>query len=137
MKAAFMAIKKEPVDARKVSWRFTSAALPVSKLYNTKDLKTKIADETLKERDRLQAARQGFLQVRAAGEFQEYARRVDGDAIAFVAPGAQQIDHSFKRAPSGAHALDGHDLGLDGKDRLDLQRRAEPRLSARDPPPAA
>jgi hypothetical protein len=57
MKEGFEAIKKEAVDASKVSWRFTSAALPLSKLYNTKDLKAKVADETLKEPDRLRAAR--------------------------------------------------------------------------------
>lgn len=50
-------LKKEPVDANKVSWRFTTALLPLSKLYNTKELKAKVADETLKEADRLRAAR--------------------------------------------------------------------------------
>jgi hypothetical protein len=57
MKDAYATIKKGPIDAGTVSWRFTTAALPVSKLYSTKDLKTKIADETLKEKDRLAAAR--------------------------------------------------------------------------------
>ncbi len=57
MKGAYESIKKEPVDAAKVSWRFTSAALPVSKLYNTKDLKAKVADEKLKDAERLKTAR--------------------------------------------------------------------------------
>ena len=57
MKEAFESVKKEPINAAKVSWRFTTAALPVSKLYGTKDLEPKVADETLKEKDRLAAAR--------------------------------------------------------------------------------
>jgi hypothetical protein len=57
MKEGYESIKKEPIDASKVSWRFTSAALPLSKLYNAKDLKAKVVDESLKEPDRLRAAR--------------------------------------------------------------------------------
>ncbi len=57
MKDGYDAAKKETIDASKVSWRVVSAALPVSKLYNTKELKTKVADEKLKELDRLRAAR--------------------------------------------------------------------------------
>lgn len=57
MKDGYAALKKEPVNSSKVEWRVHSAALPVSKLYNTKDLKTKVADEKLKEIDRLRAAR--------------------------------------------------------------------------------
>src|SRR6185436_8871098 len=41
MKEAYDAQKKEPIDADKVSWRFTSAALPVNPIYITKDLKLK------------------------------------------------------------------------------------------------
>ena len=43
----------------------------------------------------------------------------------------------LERAPPGAHALDRDDLGLDREDRLDPQRRADPRLRAADPPAAA
>lgn len=57
MKAAYESIKKEKVDSSKVSWRVLPTALPVSKLYNTKDLKVKIADEKLKELDRMRYAR--------------------------------------------------------------------------------
>jgi hypothetical protein len=57
MKEAYESVKKEPVDASKVSWRFTTARLPLSKLYNTKDLKVKIADDALKDPERLRAAR--------------------------------------------------------------------------------
>lgn len=57
MKDAYAALKKEPIDAGKIEWRVNPVALPVSKLYNTKDLKTKIADEKIKELDRLRYAR--------------------------------------------------------------------------------
>ena len=66
MKDAYAAIKKEPIDASKVSWRFTTAALPVSKLYNTKELKAKVADDSVKEKDRLAAARNLHLERAAA-----------------------------------------------------------------------
>lgn len=57
MKDAFASLKKESIDASKIDWRVKPVALPVSKLYNTKDLKTKIADEKMKELDRLRLAR--------------------------------------------------------------------------------
>lgn len=57
MKAAYNSFKKEPVNASKVSWRVTSAALPLSKLYKTKELRAKVADEKLKPLDRMRLAR--------------------------------------------------------------------------------
>ncbi|MSQ94529.1 MAG: hypothetical protein EXR98_08225 [Gemmataceae bacterium] len=63
MKEGYEGSKKQPIDASKVSWRVVSPALPVSKLYNTKDLKAKVADETLKDPDRLRAAR-GYVWAR-------------------------------------------------------------------------
>jgi hypothetical protein len=57
MKEAFESIKKEPVDASKMSWRVQATALPLSKLYNSKDLEAKLVDEKLKDADRLRAAR--------------------------------------------------------------------------------
>ena len=39
--------------------------------------------------------------------------------------------------PDGAHALDRRDLAVDGEDRLDLQRAAEPGLRGADAPAAA
>src|SRR4029077_1471752 len=41
-------------------------------------------------------------------------------------------DHPLERAARGSHALDGRDRPVDGQDRLDLQRPAEPRLGAAD-----
>ena len=49
---------------------------------------------------------------------------------------AQQVDHPLERAARGPDPLDRGDLRLDRQDRLDLQRRAEPCLRARDPPAA-
>ncbi len=52
---------------------------------------------------------------------------------AVLAAAAQQVDHLLERALGGPHPLDRGDLGLDGEDRLDPQRRAQPRLGAGDP----
>lgn len=57
MALAFASTKKTPVTGADVHWKVSPAALPVSKLYNTKDLKVKIADEKLKELDRMRSAR--------------------------------------------------------------------------------
>ena len=50
---------------------------------------------------------------------------------------AEQIDHPLERPARGPHPLDRRNLRLDGQDRLDLQRRAKPRLRAADPPTAS
>ena len=47
------------------------------------------------------------------------------------------LDHPLERAAGRAHPLDRLDLAVDREDRLDLQRRADPRLRAADPPAAA
>jgi len=57
MKDAYAVLKKEPIDASKVAWRTQAVALPLSKLYSTKTLKSQIADEKMKELDRLRSAR--------------------------------------------------------------------------------
>ena len=49
----------------------------------------------------------------------------------------QVVDEPLERAPGRAHALDRRDLALDREDRLDLQRRADPRLRRADAPAAA
>ena len=43
----------------------------------------------------------------------------------------------FSAFAPGAHALDRSDLLFEREDRLDLERRAEPRRGSADPPPAA
>ena len=49
---------------------------------------------------------------------------------------SQQVDESLERALRGADSLDRGDLRLHRQDRLDLKRRAQPRLRAADPTPA-
>ena len=50
---------------------------------------------------------------------------------------AGELDHALERAAAGADALHRRDLLLERQDRLDLQRRAEPRLGRADPAAAA
>ena len=78
---------------------------------------------------------------RARASFSAWSARLDvldeEAVVAVLAQRAQVVDQALERAAPGAHALDGHDLGLDREDRLDLQRRADPRLRAADPAAAA
>jgi hypothetical protein len=57
MKAAFEDVKQVPVAARDAEWRVVPVRLPLSKAYNVKDLKARLADDTLKPPDRLRTAR--------------------------------------------------------------------------------
>lgn len=57
MKAAYDAVQKVPVTAADVEWRVKAVALPLSKQYNTRDLKAQVADEQLPVARRLQLAR--------------------------------------------------------------------------------
>jgi hypothetical protein len=57
MKRAFESIKTEPVDAASVSWRTTRKRLPLSPAYTAKGETQKLASTSLKELDRLRAAR--------------------------------------------------------------------------------
>lgn len=57
MKEAFDSIKKVPVKSGDVAWRTTTAALPLNKLYNVKDLQARVADDKLAQLDRMRAAR--------------------------------------------------------------------------------
>jgi hypothetical protein len=57
MKQAFDSSRKVAVKSADVMWRTTAVALPVSKLYNSKDLETRLADTKLPVADRLRTAR--------------------------------------------------------------------------------
>jgi hypothetical protein len=57
MKEAFDAAKKTPVKAADLDWRVASVALPLSKVYNSKELWERVADEKLQVPERLKAAR--------------------------------------------------------------------------------
>lgn len=96
MKDAYAAIKKEPIDAGKVSWRFTTAGLPLSKLYNTKDLKTKMADDTLKDAERMKAARNYVWARRCeAGETIDLQCLQAGSAYVLHMPGELFIEYQL------------------------------------------
>jgi hypothetical protein len=96
MTEAYKSIKKEPIDAGKVSWRFTSAALPLSKLYNTTDLKARVADEKLKDADRLRAARNYAWARRCeAGETIDLQCLQIGSAYVLHMPGELFIEYQL------------------------------------------
>jgi hypothetical protein len=57
MKEAFDSAKKTPVKAGDLDWRSTAVALPLSKLYNSRDLEVRVADDKLPVPERLKAAR--------------------------------------------------------------------------------
>jgi hypothetical protein len=57
MKEAYQHQQKFPVTPAAVEWRVRPVALPLSKLYNTQDLKAQVADEKLPVKRRLQLAR--------------------------------------------------------------------------------
>jgi hypothetical protein len=57
MKSAFDSAKKVPVKSADVSWRVVPVALPLSKLYNVKDLEARVADKKLPAAERMKTAR--------------------------------------------------------------------------------
>lgn len=57
MQEAYDSARRLPVKAEDVQFRVKAVALPLSKLYNTKDLKARIADEKLPTPERIRAAR--------------------------------------------------------------------------------
>lgn len=57
MKEAYESVQRVPIAAAGVDYRVRSVALPLSKRYNTKDLKERVADGRVAELDRLRAAR--------------------------------------------------------------------------------
>ena len=96
MKEAYASLKKEPVDAGKIEWRVNAVALPLSKLYNTKDLKTKIADEKMKELDRLRSARAYVWARRCeAGEKVDLQCLKIGSAYVLHMPGELFVEYQL------------------------------------------
>ncbi len=57
MKEAFASAKRFPVKSADVSWRVSAVALPLSKLYNAKDLEARVADKKLPAPERMKTAR--------------------------------------------------------------------------------
>jgi hypothetical protein len=96
MKEAYESIKKEPIDSGKVSWRFTSAALPLSNIYRAKDLKAKIGNEKLKDAERLRAARNYVWARRCeAGETIDMQCLQLGSAYVLHMPGELFVEYQL------------------------------------------
>jgi len=108
MKAAYRNVTKEPIDASKASWRVASAALPVSKLYNTKDQLAKVADEKLKDVDRMRAARNYVWARRCeAGEKIDMQCLHLGNAYVLHMPGELFVEYQLaaQKMRSGSHVM--------------------------------
>jgi hypothetical protein len=94
MKEAFDSAKKVPVKASDLDWRTTSAALPLSKLYNSKDLQERVADEKLPVPERLKAARNLVWARRCeAGEKIDMACLHVGPAYVLHMPGELFVEY--------------------------------------------
>jgi hypothetical protein len=96
MKEAFVSVKKVPVHSADLSWRVTSAALPLSKLYNTRDLQTRIADAKLPPLERVKAAR-NFVWARRceAGEKIDIGCLHLGPAFVLHMPGELFVEYQL------------------------------------------
>jgi hypothetical protein len=97
MKLAFDDQKKVPVQSADVSWRVTAVALPVSKLYtNTDDLQAKVANDKLKELDRMRAARNLVWAQRCqAGDKIDIACLHIGPAYVLHMPGELFVEYQL------------------------------------------
>ncbi|HYT90895.1 MAG TPA: hypothetical protein VEL76_19450 [Gemmataceae bacterium] len=96
MQEAFAAVKKTPIKASDVAWRVTGAALPLSKLYQVKELEARVADEKLKDPDRLRAARNLVWARRCvAGEKIDISCLRVGPAYVLHLPGELFIEYQL------------------------------------------
>jgi hypothetical protein len=96
MKAAFDTAKKVPVTQADVEWRARAVALPLSKQYNTKDLKAQVADEKLPVARRLQLARALVWARRCeAGEKIDLACLHIGPAFVLHMPGELFVEYQL------------------------------------------
>ena len=96
MELAFTSTKKTPVTSADLSWRVAPAALPVSKLYNTKDLQAKVADEKLPALDRMRSARAYVWARRCeAGEMIDITCLHVGPAYVLHMPGELFIEYQL------------------------------------------
>jgi hypothetical protein len=57
MKEAFESARKTPLKRSDIDWRVTTVALPLSRVYNSKDLQVRVADDKLPALERMRAAR--------------------------------------------------------------------------------
>ncbi len=96
MKEAFDSVKKSPVKSGEVSWRATAAALPLSKLYNTKSLQARVADDKLPALERMRAARALVWARRCeAGEKVDITCLYIGPAYVLHMPGELFVEYQL------------------------------------------
>jgi hypothetical protein len=96
MKEAFDSARKVPVTAADVAWRVKAVALPLSKLYNAKDLAARVADDKLAPLDRMRAAR-NLVWVRRceAGDTIDIACLRLGPAYVLHMPGELFVEYQL------------------------------------------
>jgi hypothetical protein len=96
MKEAFAAAKKVPVTSADVSWRVTAVPLPLSKLYDSKSLMQRVADDKLAPLDRMRAARNLVWARRCeAGEKVDIACLHIGPAFVLHMPGELFVEYQL------------------------------------------
>jgi hypothetical protein len=96
MKEALDAAKKTPVKAGDLDWRTNAVALPLSKLYNSKDLEARVADDKLPVAERLKAARNLVWARRCeAGDKIEIACLRLGPAYVLHLPGELFVEYQL------------------------------------------
>jgi hypothetical protein len=96
MKAAFDDTKKVPVKSGDVAWRTLGVALPLSKLYKSKELEARVADKKVAELDRMRAARALVWARRCeAGEKIDLACLHIGPAYVLHMPGELFIEYQL------------------------------------------
>jgi hypothetical protein len=108
MAQAYGAQKRQRIAADQVSWRLAPVALPLSKLYNAKDLKAKVADAELKEPERMRAARNYVWARRCeAGEKIDLQCLQIGNAYVLHMPGELFVEYQLaaQKMRPDAHVL--------------------------------
>jgi hypothetical protein len=96
MKDAYDSARKVPMRSADVAWRATAVALPLSKLYNAKELETRVADAKLPVADRLRAARNLVWARRCeAGDKIEIACLKIGPAYVLHMPGELFVEYQL------------------------------------------
>jgi hypothetical protein len=96
MKQAFDSAQRISVKSTDVAWRVTAVALPLSKLYNSKDLQTRVADEKLPVAERLRNARTLVWTRRCeAGDTIDLACLHIGPAYVLHMPGELFIEYQL------------------------------------------
>ncbi len=97
MKEAYDAMQRVPVSAADIDYRVRKVALPLSKLYNTKELKERVADDKQQLPARLRAARNYVWARRCeAGETIDLTCLRVGPAYALHMPGELFVEYQLE-----------------------------------------